>query len=147
MSTLKPLLFGTVAFIAMLAVYFAVVGLISGLDFTLAQFARFWPFLIPLALGFGIQIGLYTYLRALIGRADTSGRVVAVSGTTSTAAMVSCCAHYLANVLPMLGVAGFLTLVAQYQIELFWVGLLFNLAGILYISPKVIKARKEHAKC
>ena len=122
MSTVKPLLFGTVAFVAMLAVYFAVVGLISGLDFTLAQFARFWPFLVLLALGFGIQIGLYVYLKALVGRPDASGKVIAVSGTTSTAAMVSCCAHYLANILPMLGVAGFLTLVAQYQIELFWVG-------------------------
>ena len=73
-----------------------------------------------------------------------SGRVVAVSGTTSTAAMVSCCAHYLANIAPLLGVAGFLTVVAQYQIELFWVGLAFNAAGILYVSSKVIKAAKEH---
>jgi len=73
--------------------------------------------------------------------------VVAVSGTTSTAAMVSCCAHYLANILPIVGVTGFLTIVAQYQIELFWVGLAFNAAGILYIVPKIVNATKEHKKC
>ena len=73
--------------------------------------------------------------------------MVAASGTTSTAAMISCCAHYLVNILPVLGVTGFITLVAQYQIQLFWLGLAFNLAGILYIAPKVIKASKEHQQC
>lgn len=144
---IRPLLSGTVAFVLMLAVYFGVVGLISGLDFTLEQFAKFWYFLVTLALGFGIQIGLYTYLKNLVGQHGTSKKVVAVSGTTSTATMVSCCAHYLVNILPIVGVTGFLTLVVQYQIELFWLGLAFNAAGILYILPKVVQATKEHKKC
>jgi Cu+-exporting ATPase len=42
---------------------------------------------------------------------------------------------------------GFFNLVAQYQVELFWLGLVFNLAGILYIAPKVVKAYKEHQQC
>jgi Cu+-exporting ATPase len=143
----RALGFGVGASIFMLLIYFGVVGLISGVDFTLEQFAKFWLFLVLLAFGFGIQVGLYTYLRNLVGQPGASGKVVAVSGTTSTAAMVSCCTHYLANIAPLLGVAGFFTLVAQYQIELFWVGLLFNAAGILYIVPKVIKATKEHNEC
>ena len=142
-----PLLFGIVAFVLMLAIYFSAVGLISGLDFALEQFAEFQPFIVTLALGFGIQVGLYTYLKNLVGQHGASQKVVAVSGTTSTAAMVSCCAHYLVNILPIVGVTGFLTIVAQYQIELFWVGLAFNAAGILYILPKVVNATKEHKKC
>ncbi len=67
------------------------------------------------------------------------GKVVGVSGTTSTAAMISCCAHYLANLLPILGTVGIVTFVAQYQVELFWVGLLFNLGGIFYIANRVLK--------
>ena len=147
MTLIKPLQFGITAFILMLVVYFGVVGLISGLDFALEQFAKFWYFILALALGFGIQVGLYTYLKNLVGQHGASGKVVAVSGTTSTVAMVSCCAHYLSNILPILGVAGFLTIVAQYQIELFWVGLAFNAAGILYIAPTVVKATQEHKKC
>ena len=116
------------ACVLLLAIYFGVVGLISGMDFALDQFAKFWYFMVPLALGFGIQVGLYTYLKNLVGQHGASGKVVAVSGTTSTAAMVSCCAHYLANIVPMLGVTGFLAVVAEYQIELFWVGLAFNAA-------------------
>ncbi len=145
--SIRPIQFGTGAFVLLLAIYFAVVSLISGVDFTLEQFAKFWYFFVPLALGFGIQVGLYTYLTQLVGQQGASGKVVAVSGTTSTAAMVSCCAHYLVNILPVMGVTGFLTLVAEYQIELFWAGLLFNAAGILYIVPKVINATREHKKC
>ncbi|MFA6972040.1 MAG: hypothetical protein WC208_11660 [Gallionella sp.] len=144
---IRPIQFGAGAFVLLLAIYFAVVSLISGVDFTLEQFVKFWYFFVALASGFGIQVGLYTYLKQLVGQHDASGKVVAVSGTTSTAAMVSCCAHYLVNILPILGVTGFLTVVAQYQIELFWVGLAFNAAGILYIVPKVINATREHQKC
>ena len=147
MMFIKPLLFGITAFVLMLAIYFGVVSLISGMGFALEQFTKFWYFIVALALGFGIQAGLYTYLKNLVGQHGASGKVVAVSGTTSTAAMVSCCAHYLANILPIVGVTGILTIVAQYQVELFWIGLAFNAAGILYIVPKVIQATKEHKKC
>lgn len=144
---LRPIQFGAAALALLLLVYFGVVSLISGADFAFEQFAEFWYFIVLLALGFGIQVGLYTYLRNLVGQHGASGKVVAVSGTTSTAAMVSCCAHYLANILPILGITGFLTVVAEYQVELFWVGLAFNAAGILYVVSKVIQATKEHEKC
>jgi Cu+-exporting ATPase len=143
----KSLERGSLAFLAMLALYFGVVSLISGRDFALSQFATFWYFIVTLALGFGIQVGLYTHLKNLIGAQGASGKVVAVSGTTSTAAMISCCAHYLTNILPVLGVTGVLTLAAQYQVELFWLGLVFNAGGILYIVPRVVKASREHSAC
>ena len=131
----------------LLAIYFGVVSLISGVGFALGQFATFWYFIVPLALGFGIQVGLYAYLKNLIGQHGASGKMVAVSGTTSTAAMVSCCAHYLANILPILGVTGILAVVAEYQVELFWLGLAFNAAGIVYVAAMVMKATREHKKC
>jgi Cu+-exporting ATPase len=143
----KSLSWGTIAFVLMLAVFFGVVSLVSGWEFTLEQFTEFRYFIIALALGFGVQVGLYTALRQLVGQQKTSNKMVAASGTTSTAAMISCCAHYLANVLPVLGVTGFVSVVAQYQVELLWLGLAFNLGGILYIAPKVVKAYKEHQQC
>jgi Cu+-exporting ATPase len=147
MALVKSVSWGTAAFVLMLAVFFGVVSLVSGRDFALEQFSDFWYFILALALGFGVQVGLYTSLRQLVGTQKMPGKMVAASGTTSTAAMISCCAHYLVNVLPVLGVTGFVTLVSQYQIELFWLGLALNLGGILYIAPKVIKAYKEHKQC
>jgi Cu+-exporting ATPase len=137
---------GLVGFVLLVSVYFGVLTLVSGWKFTLVQFATFWYFVVALAAGFGLQIGLYVYLRNVTRHCDTSGRVVAVSGGTSTAAMISCCTHYLANVLPVLGATGFVALVAQYQVELFWVGLAFNLAGIIYIGRKVVQASRHMAQ-
>lgn len=143
----RPIQFGAGALMLLLAIYFGVVGLISGTGFAFEQFARFWYFILPLSAGFGIQVGLYIHLRNLVGQHGASGKVVAVSGSTSTAAMVSCCAHYLVNILPILGVTGFLAVVAEYQVELFWVGLAFNAAGVMYILSRVINATREHKKC
>jgi Cu+-exporting ATPase len=147
MALVKSLSWGAAWFGLMLALFFGVVSLVSGRNFTLEKIPLFRYFILALALGFGVQVGLYTTLRQPVGQKKMSGKMVAASGPTSTAAMVSCCAHYLVNILPVLGVTGFVTLVAQYQVELFWLGLAFNVAGILYIAPKVVKAYKEHQQC
>jgi Cu+-exporting ATPase len=138
----RPLLFGWLAVLAMLVVYFGVLTLVSGWDFTLSEFMRFWPYVSALALGFGLQIGLYSHLKQILAQHHTAGTMVAASGTTSAAAMLACCTHYLANVLPIIGAAGLMTLVAQYQVELFWVGLAFNAAGIAFVGSKILQARR-----
>jgi len=134
----KPVLYGILASTVLLGVYFAVLTLISGWEFAQSQFASFWYFIVSLAVGFGIQVGLYSYLRGLI-KGMGGGKLLGVTGTTSTAAMISCCTHYLANLLPILGVAGIVTFVAQYQTELFWVGILFNLGGIAYMISRILR--------
>lgn len=133
----KPVVYGVLASVLMIGVYFVAVGLISEPAFATEQFKKYWYFIVSLAIGFGIQVGLYIHLKNLIKGSHGEGKVLGVTGTTSTAAMISCCTHYLANLLPILGVAGVVTFVAQYQTELFWVGILFNLAGIFFIANKV----------
>ncbi len=139
----KSTLYGLLASAILLGVYFAVLTLVSGWSFAQSQFASFWYFIISLVVGFGIQIALYQYLKGLVHSGQGMGKVVGVSGTTSTAAMISCCAHYLVNLVPILGVTGLATFVAQYQIKIFWVGLAFNIFGIVYISNKIIKFKKH----
>jgi P-type Cu+ transporter len=135
----KAIRSGTIATVILLVVYVTTVSLVSGWEFMLDQFRQFWYFVVSLAIGFGIQVGLYSYLRNAIRHQNTSGRVLAMSGTTSTAAMISCCAHYLVNLLPILGTVGIITIITQYQVQLFWVGLVFNVVGILYMLKGVIK--------
>lgn len=146
-ALVQPTGFGALAFAMLLAVYFGALTLVSGWNFTVNQFSEFWYYIVPLAVGFGIQVALYVRLRQVVSRAKETGTVVAASGTTSTLAMVSCCAHYLTNVAPVLGAAGLVTFAAQFQVELFWVGLAFNLAGIGYVGNKLFQATKEHARC
>ena len=139
--------FGALAFGLLLAVYFAAVSLVSGWGFAVSQFSEFWYYIVPLAAGFGIQVALYMKLREVVLRGSGTGSVVAASGATSTAAMISCCAHYLVNVAPIIGATGVLAFAAQYQVEFFWVGLAFNAAGIAYIASRLFNAIKEHAQC
>jgi len=138
------MLWGLMGTVSLLIVYFTAVSLISDMGYAVSQFRQFWYFIVALAIGFGIQIGLYTYLKQEIKNrnATISGKTLAVTGTTSTLAMVSCCAHYLANIIPILGIAGALTIIAQYQIKLFWIGLIFNALGIAHIADKIIKIKK-----
>ncbi len=135
----KPIIVGILGFVAMLAIYFIAVGLISDTAFAVSQFEKYWYYIVALALGFGIQLGLYSYLKMTIHQTDGSGKVLAVSGSTSTAAMITCCAHYLANIAPLIATAGVITFLTQYQIQFFWAGLAFNISGIIYIARKVIK--------
>jgi Cu+-exporting ATPase len=59
--------------------------------------------------------------------------------------MLACCTHYLANILPILGAVGIVSLVAQYQVQLFWVALLFNLAGLVFIGRQCLAAQRAFA--
>ncbi|TSC81763.1 MAG: hypothetical protein G01um101420_868 [Parcubacteria group bacterium Gr01-1014_20] len=141
---IRSVAIGFIAFLILLAVYFGLVSLISSFDFAKSQFGEFWYFILSLALGFGIQVGLYAYLKSSV-KQMASKKVLAASGATSTAAMISCCTHYLANILPILGVAGVVTFVAEYQVEIFYVGLLSNFLGIAYISRKIIQFKKHES--
>jgi Cu+-exporting ATPase len=143
----RPTGVGVTAFGVLLALYFGVLTLVSGWSFTLTQFSDFWFYIVPLAAGFGLQVALFLKLREVVSRAKDTGAVIAASGTTSTAAMISCCAHYLTNVAPVLGATGIVAFAAQFQVELFWVGLAFNAAGIAYVGSKLWKATKAHAHC
>jgi Cu+-exporting ATPase len=138
----RPIAAGVLAAAGLLAVYLIVLSLVSGIGFTVSQLAQYWYFVGPLAFGFGIQVALYMHLRDVALHGHHAGNVVAASGTTSTLAMISCCAHYLTNVLPVLGVTGFITMIAEYQTELFWLGLVFNAAGIAYVGSKGYAARR-----
>jgi Cu+-exporting ATPase len=138
---------GALAFALLLAVYFGALTLLSGWDYALDQFRQFGKYVVPLAAGFGLQVSLFVRLRELLTRSVAASTVVATSGTTSTAAMVSCCAHYLVNIAPVLGATGLVSLAAEFQVEFFWAGLAFNAAGIAYIGNRLWKATVEHSRC
>ena len=140
-SKTKSISKAILAIIVLLALYITIVSLVSGWSFAQEQFRQFWYFIVSLAVGFGIQVGLYSYLKSMVK--SMSPGVVATTGVTSTAAMISCCAHYLVNILPILGAVGIITVISQYQVELFWVGLVFNFTGIAYMANRVVRARKH----
>lgn len=137
----RPLVAGALASVALLAFYLGVITLAQGWGHALDQLREDRWFAGAIALGFGTQMGLFTYLRALHARAATGG--VAVSGGTSTAAMLACCAHHLADILPIVGLSGAAIFLNAYKTPLLWLGIAMNLVGILYLLRKISEQRQR----
>lgn len=130
------------------ALYF---GLVSWAESPQHAASLFWQergAVVPLILGFGVQVGLYTILKkrlflpaglpALAGT-GSSGALTGASGATSTAAMLACCAHHAADALPILGLTAAATFLARYQALFLRVGLgttLFGIASMLFLLAR-----------
>ncbi len=133
----RALLIGAAAGLALLGLYLGLIALAQGWPHALEQFEQARPFVLALAAGFGVQAGLYTRLRGR-NAADARGTAgMAASSGTSTAAMLACCAHHLADVLPLIGISGVAVLLGAYKTPLLWLGLAMNLAAITYLISQV----------
>lgn len=99
-----------------------------------------------IAAGFGLQVGLYTYVRALL-RAEAralrgTGALTAAGTGTSTVAMVACCAHHVTDVLPFVGLSGAAIFLNDYRTPLMLIGLAVNAAGIA-LMLRVLRATRQ----
>jgi copper chaperone CopZ len=135
----RPLAVGIGAAGGLLLVYLGVIAVAQGWAHAARQLADDRWFVLPLAGGFGAQAGLLTRLRAAHAHASAGG--MATSAGTSGAAMLACCAHHLAHVVPLLGVAGATALLAEYKLPLLWLGLAMNAAGVAYLVWRLRRGR------
>ena len=131
---LLPVGAGLLAILGLAAVYF---GIVSWAESPRHALDLFWQdrwIVIPILLGFGVQAGLYTVLKLRlylpVAATGPSGPLVGAGGTTSTVAMVACCAHHFTDVLPVLGLTAAAALLAQYRIAFMLVGLGTTMTGI-----------------
>src|SRR3989304_4390796 len=109
---LKPVIYGALAGFGVLLFYIGVLSLFQGNDFAFSQFSRLWYWIIPLAAGFGTQIGLYTSIASAASGAINAE--VAASGTVSGGSMVACCSHFLLNIIPIVGLSGLAAFLMTY---------------------------------
>ncbi len=139
---LRACIYGVLASLILMSIYATMLSLISGFAFLQNEFAKYGYFTVTLALGFGVQVGLYSYLALMLKQRNqhASKGVVATTGTTTTFAMISCCTHYVANILPIIATTGIVSLVGQYQVSLFWISIAMNMAGIVVIAYRFKKA-------
>ncbi|MDP3954954.1 MAG: hypothetical protein Q8Q15_01145 [bacterium] len=134
--------FGFLAGAGLIGVYLLV--MIWGTGSTgeaLDQLLRLKYWVSALVLGFSLQVGLYSYLRQCAKSLKLEGGVAATSATTSTVAMIACCAHHLTDLLPIFGLTVLATVLSRYQEWFLSLGILSNLFGILYMSYQIRKAK------
>lgn len=126
----KALTYGILGGLGILIFYITVLTVFQSYGFALYEFKRLWVWLVPLAIGFGAQVGLYTSIKhdATIKAGATT------SGAISGGSMVACCSHYLLSVIPIIGITGltsFTSFLMVYQKAFFSIGILSSIAGIV----------------
>lgn len=132
---------GLLGSLGLLVFYFGVLAGVTGeITHPWQQFTLFQPWMTMLVLGFGIQIFLWRLLKNGIRLkpqrlTSTETNVVAgSSATVSSFSMAACCAHHLADFVPILGVSGAALFLTEYQRELLLFGVLANMFGIGFMA-------------
>ncbi|UCF31532.1 MAG: hypothetical protein JSV26_03730 [bacterium] len=130
---IRSVLWGFTAGGTLAALYFIVLSLSNSLQHALEELRALWFWLLPLITGFGVQAGLYFFIRGTIKqRAERSATAsVVASGGTSTAAMVACCMHHVTDILPIFGTSAAALFLARYQTVFLALGVASNVVGII----------------
>ena len=142
--TKGPVLWGAAAALVVVAFYLGLITLTSDWSYAVYQFSQYGGWVIALAVGLSLQVGLFTLMRSLMaGRhAKGAGKGIAASGSMSGVAMALCCSHYLATILPAIGLpflSGAVAGLAQYQTAFFIVGSISNILGLAYMLRLMIR--------
>jgi len=139
MDWLKPLLWGLVAASLLIGFYLAVITLAQDWAHARDQLEADRWFVGAISTGFGLQVGLFVYLRSLHARSNPG--TMAASTGTSTAAMLACCAHHLADALPLIGLSGAAVFLNDFKGPILWAGIVMNGLGIAYLIRKIWQQR------
>ena len=119
--------YGILSGLGILLFYITILTIFQSYGFALYEFKRLWFWLVPLAIGFGTQIGLYFSIKH--DAAMKAG--VTASVTVSGGSMIVCCSHYLLSALPIIGISALTIFLMEYQKAFFLIGILSNITGIL----------------
>lgn len=122
---------GVVGALALVGVYLGIVAWAQGPDHALELLWDDRVFVGLISAGFGTQIGLFTYVRLLQRALDRRSVALTGAGTgASSISMVACCAHHLADVVPVVGLSGLAVFLVEFRSPLMLVGLATNALGI-----------------
>ncbi len=122
--------------------YVSVVWIASGsFDHLVAQARLDWYYLGLIMGGFAVQVALVSELRRR--RLQRSAALAGKAGMgASSAGMIACCAHHIADLAPFIGATGAATFLIDYRIPFMIVGIGVNAVGIalaarrLYLTPE-----------
>jgi len=103
------------------------------------QASRDWYFLVLIVAGFGVQVALVSELRRRHRLQQTAAVAGGAGMGASTAGMIACCAHHIADLAPFIGASGAATFLTDYRIPFIVVGIGVNAIGV------AIAARRLHS--
>ena len=138
MVTPRSVSAGLVASGALAVFYVAVVGGVSrSLEHLIDQARTDWYLLVPIIAGFGVQVALLVELRR---RHRLHAEAMAAGGAgagASTAGMVACCAHHIADLVPFLGATGVAAFLTDWRVTFMVAGIGVNAVAIAITARRL----------
>jgi len=140
-----PILAGVLGSLFLVGVYLGLVTWAQGLGHARELLWGDRYFVAGIAGGFGLQVGLFVHVRRLAARAvaGSAAGITAAGTGTSTVAMVACCAHHVADALPVLGLSGAAIFLNDYRIPLMASGLAVNALGVAFMLRLVVMHTRQ----
>ncbi len=133
---------GLLGALALVGLYLGIVTWAQGADHALELLWSDRLFVGLISAGFGTQVGLFTDLQLLQRAMARESVALAGAGTaTSSISMVACCAHHLADVLPIVGLSGLAVFLVEFRTPLMLLGIATNLAGIAVLLRQLMRIR------
>ena len=133
---------GLVGALALVGLYLGIVTWAQGADHALELLWSDRLFVGLISAGFGTQVGLFVDLQLLQRAMARESVALAGAGTaTSSISMVACCAHHLADVLPIVGLSGLAVFLVEFRTPLMLLGIATNLAGIAVMLRQLMRIR------
>ena len=142
-SLKRPYFWGIASGSLLFIIYAFILTISNSPSHAVEEFLLYWYWIIPLILGFGLQAGLYTYIRHAMkarARSGIASASVATAGGISTGSMVACCAHHITDVLPLVGLSAAVVFLNRFQNIFFLLGIISNTIGIILM----LKIIQEH---
>jgi hypothetical protein len=142
-----PVVVGIIGSFLLAGVYFGIVSWAESPSHALELFWEDKFIVLPIILGFGVQVALYTILKKGLFVPQTnigpSGSLTGASGGLSVTAMAACCAHHVTDVLPFLGLTAAATFLAEYRLAFMLIGLGTTLVGIAIMLVILLRERRK----
>ncbi len=138
---------GLLAAAALSGFYLGLLGSLQGAGHAWESLRRDAPFIVPLALGFGVQWGLFAQLwRVRRAGMRSSAAALSPGAGASGVSMVACCLHHAADALPALGLSGASAFLAQYRAPFLGLALAMNLGGVawMWLALRRVERRRCH---
>jgi hypothetical protein len=142
MST-RSLRWGLVASTALAAFYVVVLAWASGWDHLRDQAGQDWWLLLPIVVGFGTQVALTAELRRR-HRAHHLGATTGAGTGASTVGMVACCAHHLADLVPLIGATGLAAFLLDWRIPFMLGGIAVNAIAVAVAARRLRDVTRHH---
>lgn len=134
----NSVLYGLFAGLGIVVFYLIVLTIFQSFEFAISNIKSLWYWIFPLAIGFGVQIGLFFSIKHTTAMTGT----IAGTGGISGGSMIACCSHFLLNIIPIIGFSGLATFLMAYQKLFFGIGIISNVVGISILMNHKRKMEK-----